>query len=66
MDKIMLTRLSVTTLLILFYVVVAALDLSQEVVAPILVIGIALVLFVPMKKKDKKNQQPESAGAGEL
>lgn len=62
----MLTRLSVTTLLILFYVVVAALDLSQEVVAPILVIGIALVLFVPMKKKDKKNQQPESAGAGEL
>lgn len=62
----MLTRLGVTTLLILFYVVVAALDLSREVVAPILVIGIALVLFVPMKKKDKKNQQPESSGGGGL
>ncbi len=62
----MLSRLGVTTLLILFYVVVAALDIFREVIAPILVIGIALVLFVPMKKKDKKNQQPESSGAGEL
>lgn len=62
----MLSRLGVTTLLILFYVVVAALDVFREVIAPILVIGIALVLFVPMKKKDKKNQQPEYSGAGEL
>lgn len=51
----MLARLGITTLLILGYVVVAALDLSREVIAPILVIGIALVLFVPFKKKDKKN-----------
>lgn len=54
----MLTRLGVTTLLILVYVVVAALDLSREVVAPILVLGIALVLFTPFGKKDKNNSEP--------
>lgn len=51
----MLTRLGVTALLILTYVVVAALDLSREVIAPIIVIGIVLVLFVPFRKKDEKN-----------
>lgn len=52
----MLARLGVTALLILAYVVVAALDLSREVVAPIIVLGIALVLFVPFHKKDTKSR----------
>lgn len=53
MDKNLLIRLGLTALLILAYVVVAALDVSRETVAPIIVIAIALILFVPLgKKKD--------------
>ncbi len=52
----MLARLGIVVLLIVAYIVVTALELATNVVAPILVIGIALVLFIPFKKQDKKNQ----------
>ena len=55
MDRTLLIRLGLTALLILAYVVVAALEISTGLIAPIIVIAIALILFVPMGRKgDRK------------
>lgn len=44
-------KLLVVSLLILVYVLVAALDWAREIIAPLVVITIAAVLFFPQRKK---------------
>ncbi|ANE04422.1 hypothetical protein [Corynebacterium crudilactis] len=54
MNKAMLIRLLIVALLIVFYVIVAALDLSREIFAPIIVLGVAAVIFFPFGLKKKQ------------
>lgn len=53
----MLIKLGVAALLILAYVVVAALELATNILAPIIVVGIAAVLFIPFKKNEDKTKR---------
>ncbi|ALC06364.1 putative membrane protein [Corynebacterium deserti GIMN1.010] len=50
MNKTMRIRFLIVAALIIAYVVVAALDLAREVIAPIIVIGVAAAIFVPFDK----------------
>lgn len=49
----MLIRLILVALLIIFYVFVAAFDLSREYVAPVIVLGVAAIVFFPSGSKKK-------------
>lgn len=53
MNKFMRIRLLIVAILIVIYVVVAALDLSREVIAPIIIVGVAAAVFVPQGSKNK-------------
>ncbi|BAU96516.1 hypothetical protein N24_2254 [Corynebacterium suranareeae] len=59
MNKVMRIRLLIVALLIVFYVVVAALDWSREVIAPIILIAVALAIFVPIGSKQSAKQDKE-------
>ncbi|AGF72916.1 hypothetical protein [Corynebacterium halotolerans] len=63
MDRIAVTRLALVALLIVAYVVVAALELNRSVLAPIIVAAIALVLFLPVRRrKDENAETTETTG----
>lgn len=44
-------RLLIVAILIVLYVIVAALDLSREIVAPFIIVGVAAAVFVPRGSK---------------
>ncbi|OKX81141.1 hypothetical protein [Corynebacterium glutamicum] len=59
MNKFVRIRLLIVAILIVIYVVVAALDLSREVIAPFIIVGVAAAVFVPRgsKKKDATDKE---------
>lgn len=57
MNKFMRIRLLIVAILIVLYVIVAALDLSREIVAPFIIVGVAAAVFVPWGSK--KNQSAD-------
>ncbi len=50
MDRTAITKIILVALLIVAYVVVAALEINQTVLAPIIVAAIALILFLPRRR----------------
>lgn len=59
MNKFMRIRLLIVAILIVLYVIVAALDLSREIVAPFIIVGVAAVVFVPWGSKKKQSADKE-------
>lgn len=47
MDRRTLTKLIAVTVLVLGYIMIAAFGFHQEIIAPIIVVAIVVVLFVP-------------------
>ncbi|QYR16764.1 hypothetical protein JJQ73_10140 [Corynebacterium glutamicum] len=59
MNKFMRIRLLIVAILIVLYVIVAALDLSREIVAPFIIVGVAVAVFVPRGSKKKQSADKE-------
>lgn len=59
MNKFMRIRLLIVAILIVIYVIVAALDMSREIVAPFIIIGVAAAVFVPRGSKKKQTAEKE-------
>ncbi|AGT05920.1 putative secreted or membrane protein [Corynebacterium glutamicum MB001] len=59
MNKFMRIRLLIVAILIVLYVIVAALDLSREIVAPFIIVGVAAAVFVPRGSKKKQSADKE-------
>lgn len=59
MDRTAVTRIALVALLIVAYVVVAALELNRNVLAPIIVAAIALVLFLPARRRKDENAEAQ-------
>ena len=59
MDRIAVTRIALVALLIVGYVVVAAFELNRNVLAPLIVAAVALVLFLPVRRKKDENSEAQ-------
>ncbi|AKF27966.1 hypothetical protein YH66_10565 [[Brevibacterium] flavum] len=59
MNKFMRIRLLIVAILIVLYVIVAALDLSREIVAPFIIVDVAAAVFVPWGSKKKQSADKE-------
>ena len=59
MNKFMRIRLLIVAILIVLYVIVAALDLLREIVAPFIIVGVAAAVFVPRGSKKKQSADKE-------
>lgn len=51
MDRPSLFKLLAVCLLVIGYVFIAAFDFHREAIAPFIVLGVALVFFLPLKRR---------------
>lgn len=51
MDRLSLFKLLAVCLLVIGYVFIAAFDFHREAIAPFIVLGVALVFFLPLKRR---------------
>lgn len=51
MDRRTLTKLISVAVLVFGYIVISAFGFHQEVIAPLIVVGVVVVLFLPVRSK---------------
>lgn len=66
MDRRTLTKLIAVAVLVLGYIVIAAFGFHQDIIAPLIVVGVVVVLFVPFRSKKPAEAEAKrsSAAAG--
>lgn len=63
MDRRTLTKLIAVAVLVFGYIVIAAFGFHQGIIAPLIVVGIVVVLFVPFRSKQPTEPTAKSAPA---
>ncbi|GAB2504363.1 hypothetical protein CATRI_08800 [Corynebacterium atrinae] len=59
MKSLWLWKIVAVTALIIAYLVVAALELKVSIIAPVIVVAIALILFLPFRPAHKQHHDVE-------
>lgn len=62
MDRRTLSKILAVTALTVGYIVVAALEFHHEVIAPVIVLAIAAILFLPFKRSTGKSRDQPVQG----